>query len=345
LDAILTILGNLFSTKIALSIMIGSGISVAMCTFNGSRFLQAQLDSIAAQRRRPDELVICDDQSSDGTKELIAAFAQRSPFPVRFSVNKQRLGSTKNFEAAIMRCRQSIVALADQDDVWYAGKIQAMEKVFSADHSAVAAFSDADLIDADSRPLPLRLWSTVAFSASQQRQFDKAKAFDVLLKHPVITGATMAFRKEHFSLLTPIPADEVHDRWISFLLAARGPIRIIRQPLMQYRRHEHQQIGPGPADFQAKMQLARDRGVDFYADEIARYSRLRDHMSSRQSQFAFPEHAMEKLETKLIHLQHRARLPKSKVARVPRLLGETMNGRYWRYSGGLKSVAKDLIVR
>src|SRR5262249_46844155 len=40
-------------------------ISVAMCTYNGARYLGEQLQSIAAQTRLPDELVVCDDHSED----------------------------------------------------------------------------------------------------------------------------------------------------------------------------------------------------------------------------------------------------------------------------------------
>jgi glycosyltransferase involved in cell wall biosynthesis len=49
-------------------------LSIAMCTYNGTQYLQEQLDSIAAQTRLPDELVVCDDGSSDGTIEMVKVF-------------------------------------------------------------------------------------------------------------------------------------------------------------------------------------------------------------------------------------------------------------------------------
>ncbi len=81
----------------------GFNVSVAMCTFNGARFLGAQLRSIAAQQRPPDEVIICDDGSSDGSIDVIREFARQSPIPTRLVVNSDNLGSTKNFEKAI-RC-------------------------------------------------------------------------------------------------------------------------------------------------------------------------------------------------------------------------------------------------
>src|SRR3954463_13429531 len=69
------------------------GFSVAMCTFNGERFLGPQLASIAAQDRPPDELVICDDCSSDGSVEIVREFARGAPFCTRLVVNDRNLGS------------------------------------------------------------------------------------------------------------------------------------------------------------------------------------------------------------------------------------------------------------
>jgi glycosyltransferase involved in cell wall biosynthesis len=60
----------------------GKSISVAMCTYNGEKFLKEQLESIAAQTRLPMELVICDDGSTDSTIDIVEAFTSSSPFPV-----------------------------------------------------------------------------------------------------------------------------------------------------------------------------------------------------------------------------------------------------------------------
>ncbi len=56
-------------------------LSIGMCTYNGARYLQEQLASIAAQTRLPDELVVCDDCSSDGTRAILEEFKARVTFP------------------------------------------------------------------------------------------------------------------------------------------------------------------------------------------------------------------------------------------------------------------------
>ena len=76
----------------------GQRVSVALCTCNGGRFLAEQLQSIASQTRLPQELVICDDASTDDTVSMIQGFSRTAPFPVKLFQNAERLGPAKNFE-------------------------------------------------------------------------------------------------------------------------------------------------------------------------------------------------------------------------------------------------------
>jgi hypothetical protein len=316
-----------------------------MCTFNGERFLNAQLESIASQIRLPDELVICDDRSSDSSCEIIRSFIRRVAFPVRFVINETNLGSTKNFEQAIALCHGTVVALADQDDVWYAHKLENIEKAFLRSSDIALAFSDADLIDANSQLLGKRLWSAFCFDSAKQRQFANGHALNVLMKHPVVTGATMAFRRESFNLIAPIPSNDIHDRWISFLLAAHGQCGIIPQPLMKYRQHAHQQEGLVPVKLPERMAFARGRGADIYHEEIERLQQLSTRLAQRCAAIPQIEDVQKEFEGKILHLQHRARLPRSRFARGSKILREIMNGNYWRYAGGWISIAKDLFIR
>jgi len=320
-------------------------ISVAVCTFNGERFLGTQLESIASQDRVPDEVVICDDGSTDGSQEIIRGFAQRSTFPVRFKINERNLGSTKNFEQAISLCHGTIVALADQDDVWYRHKLARIERTFLESSAIVAVFSDADLIDDDSRPLGSRLWPTFSFDVAEQRKFASGDALKVLIRHPVVTGAAMAFRWEFFELIAPIPVEHVHDSWISFLLAACGRFEIISEPLMQYRQHRRQQLGPGPLTLREQRARARSTGASDYLQQIERFHQINERLEDHKHNFPFDGSVQEEIKRKVFHLTHRAQLPSAIAARLPKVIRECFNGGYLHYSAGWKSVAKDLMIR
>src|SRR5579864_1027599 len=249
-------------------------ISIAMCTFNGARCLPAQLRSIVMQNRPPDQLVLCDDGSSDATADIAAKFARSAPFEVRIVRNAANLGSTKNFEQAISLCHGSVIALADQDDVWYPDKLQTIENAFLFSPSTVAVFSNADLIGPNSVAYHGHLWDSFLFRPRERQRFAAGDAICVLIKHPVVTGATMAFRADLRNLLLPISADQVHDRWLAFLLAARGPFTPIAEPLMQYRCHQSQQIGSGHSGLRARFQQACKTGPDFYIEETSQFRQL-----------------------------------------------------------------------
>jgi glycosyltransferase involved in cell wall biosynthesis len=315
-----------------------------MCTYNGGRFLAEQLQSIAAQERPPDELVICDDGSSDETREIVKDFARRCAFATQVVVNESKLGSTKNFEKAISLCRSNIVALADQDDVWYPHKLASIRKTFLESRETVATFSNADLMDEKSRLLGLRLWSAFSFDAGQQYKFANHRALEVLVKHPVVTGATMAFRRELFDLVTPIPSNHIHDRWISFLLAARGKFEAIRAPLMQYRRHEQQQEGLPPQVRAELITQAKTRGSSFHLKEMRLFEEIHARLREREADFPYAPLALIEIERKVSHLALRAHLPSQRLARIPLILKESFNLGYWRYSAGWNSVARDLMI-
>ena len=94
-------------------------ISIAMATYNGERFLEEQLRTLSEQVRLPDEVVVCDDGSTDCTQEILAQFAKSAPFPVRLVINDRRLGWRENFLKAASICTSDYIAFCDQDDIWF----------------------------------------------------------------------------------------------------------------------------------------------------------------------------------------------------------------------------------
>nr|MDQ3805842.1 glycosyltransferase family 2 protein [Acidobacteriota bacterium] len=225
-----------------------ASFSVAMCTYNGARFVAEQLASVAAQTRPPGELVVCDDGSTDETRELVGEFAARAPFPVRLFVNERNLGSTRNFGRAIALCAGDLIALSDQDDIWHPEKLEKLASRFAARPSVGLVFTDAELVDERLRPTGRRLWDSVGFGPRQRRLVRRGRALDVLLPGWSVTGATMAFRAAFKRLVLDIPDDLalIHDGWIALMVAAVSDVDFIAEPLIQYRQHPRQQVGAPP---------------------------------------------------------------------------------------------------
>lgn len=317
-------------------------LSVALCTFNGARYLGAQLASIAAQTRAPDELVVGDDGSRDGTLDILSAFATRAGFPVRVTVNARTLGSTKNFEAAVGRCTGDLIALADQDDVWHPRKLEVLGAALAAAPDAAAAFSDARLVDADGRPLGRTLWASVDVRPDIQQALRAGRGLRVLMRKSVVTGATLLFRAEYRRLVLPVAPAAVHDAWIALLLGAVAPLVPVAEPLVDYRQHGGNQIGAAAPTIRDRVRAVwRPRAmasVPSFADWVTTAEqRLAQHREA-----VLDPDALALLGDHARHLRLRARLPARRVRRLAPVWQELRAGRYARFSNGLLSAAKDL---
>lgn len=221
---------------------------MVLCTWEGERWLPVLLRSLAAQTRRPDELVVQDDRSTDGTVALVERFAETAPFPVRLAVNGERLGSTRNFATALGRARGDVLALADQDDVWYPGKLARLQEEFDADPTVTMVFSDADLVGEDGRRLGARLWS--ARLVGRTLRANPVIGVGDFARRPLTTGCTMAVRRRAVEAALPLPPElddpalpMRHDRWLSLVAAAVGTVRALPEPLLGFRVHPGQETG------------------------------------------------------------------------------------------------------
>ena len=97
-------------------------VAVVMCTYNGEKYLRAQLDSIFAQTYPLSEVIVQDDCSTDSTVEILRDYAQRHP-NLHVYVNSSNMGFNLNFKTACMRATADFIAISDQDDVWRDDKV------------------------------------------------------------------------------------------------------------------------------------------------------------------------------------------------------------------------------
>ena len=217
-----------------------------MCTYNGAAYLPEQLDSLAAQTRPPNELVVCDDASDDDrTREIVKAFARRAKFRVRLYINHETLGSIKNFDRAIRHCHGNIILLCDQDDVWKANKLARIEEAFLSVPDVGLVFTDAEIVSENLERIAGSLWESASFPGESQELIKQSNFFQALLRGNVVTGATLAFRSTLRRLVLPIPDGTIlqHDAWIALIVSAVAPVFFLTEPLIKYRQHAGQQIG------------------------------------------------------------------------------------------------------
>ena len=317
-------------------------LSVALCTYNGEKYIAEQIRSIFQQTRLPDELVICDDMSQDTTFELIHAMIGNTSIPVRVVRNAQNLGVTRNFVQAIALCKGDIIVLSDQDDIWYPNKLKTLEGAFN--NAAVGlVFSNAEIIDDTSRLMDMSLWDSLYFTPHLRQQMHNGNAFQVLLKQNYVTGATLAFRASYRDAIFPISPRWIHDSWISIILSLMSKIVLIEEPLMQYRVHNSNVIGISKRSFWAWVQKARKTTAhDFEARAEAFQDLLQHLLTLELSSIASFQ---KEIHNKIDHLHSRATVTKRGMLGWHLVFRELIMKKYDRYSmGGVKAALRDMIA-
>lgn len=199
-------------------------VSIALATYNGAKYLPEQLASFLAQTRLPDELIVGDDNSQDGTIALLEEFAGRAPFPVKVTVNRPGLGPAANFATAIGRCSGDVIFLSDQDDIWDSRKIERMTEFLAERPGILVAVHDAALIDGDGTPIGLTMGGQIAGSGE-----DPARG--------LVAGCCMAFDAHLARLYDPVPDSETHDAWLTSMADDLGVRAYLPEALISYRRH------------------------------------------------------------------------------------------------------------
>jgi glycosyltransferase involved in cell wall biosynthesis len=321
-------------------------ISVAMCTYNGARFLPQQLESIAAQTRRPDQMIVCDDGSADDTLRILRHFRRTAGFPIHILENNGApLGSTKNFEKAIRFCDGRVIFLADQDDVWKSEKIEILADTLDNHPEAGYVFSDGQLIDEPGGWLGTCIWESLGINASVIRRFSEANQVPILLRRSLVTGATMAFRSSLESVIVPIPEHFVHDYWISLLSSCIGLRGVpIPEPLVEYRQHQGQQIGARRASLFEKIRAARQTGAKYYRSRSQGLQELRSRLliaGARGRTYSADD--LNLLDQNLEHFFRRAAVHSLHgTARIGKVVSEAATGRYGKFSNSWQSIVEDL---
>ena len=315
-------------------------ISIALCTHNGSRFLEDQLNSILQQTRKPDEMIVCDDCSSDLTSKILDNFSKNAPFPCKTIFNERNLKPTKNFEKAICHCTGDYIALSDQDDYWDPKKLQICEECLNNNEGLGAVFSNAHIVDSNMNYLGYTAWERFNFNNREQMAFKKGQSLEVLLKHYVVTGATMMFRTELRPYLVPIPKIWFHDAWIALIIASISSLSFVPAPLLYYRQHRNNHLGGiRKSLFRQILEVRNLDRCKILGLEIERYKQLNHRVSNlignRSSSVS------QHLKEKVFHLERRFAMPSNRLLRIPFIAREFFHNGYKKYSRNWGSIAMD----
>lgn len=205
-------------------------ISIALCTHNGEKYLEQQLDSLLEQTYQNIEIIVVDDCSSDNTVNILERYASKDKRIIIYT-NQSNLGFNKNFEKAFTLCKGEYIAICDQDDIWRLDKIKLLIDNIG---SCSLIYSNSELIDERGNLLGRTLLDKcIRYTGDDPRVFSI---------YNFIAGHNILFKRTLLQKALPIPKDVIYDWWLCLVATNYGVITVLDKSLVQYRQHANNSI-------------------------------------------------------------------------------------------------------
>ena len=228
-------------------------IGIALAAYKPEpSFFKAQLQSIQDQTFRLWKCFITCDSS---LPEIFASgdyasFVADSRFI--WSENPVRLGHKKNFEYAMSLAANACDAVApsDQDDIWYAEKLETCRTNLERAGPGAVVHSDMHVLQGATR-LSETAWTI------EKRGIGNCRPCDLIVRN-VVAGCGMLIDSELVRAFPEIPEGaEYHDHWYALVAATHGGVYPIHDPLYEYRQHGSNTVGvtPFPGTFAGAMDI------------------------------------------------------------------------------------------
>ncbi len=318
-------------------------VSVALCTYNGERFLQEQLDSIANQTRLPDEVVVGDDASTDKTLEILERWRDSVPFRVKIIARTKNLGFQQNFEMTAQECHGDILFFCDQDDIWFPEKIEKVMTIFEGSPEVDLVAHNTVVVDKNRRNLGL---TEMILRSPKNVNTVTCMRFlcPVNKSYPIVAGCCLAVRMAFLKKCFPFFL--THDLSIYSLARVGTKIITIYDPLMYYRFHDSNFSLHG--SWQKELDWVLKLQKVAYRLDVPRfwghYSVIENFLKNVER---FPNTCQKRKTirfTKFIisHLTNRSRIQRNAIFFAPLFLYELTTFRYFRREQPIRSIFYDL---
>jgi glycosyltransferase involved in cell wall biosynthesis len=212
--------------------------SVCMATYNGEKFIAAQIESILAQIAPNDELIISDDGSTDKTVAIIKTFKDSR---IKLYQDQVFRDPIKNFQYALRKSKGKSIFLSDQDDVWMEGKYTLLLKQLEVYDLVI---SDSLIVDHELKVLHPSFFNYFGSGKGIFKNMYKSSYY----------GSCMAFNRKVLEAALPFPdTKEIgHDLWLGLVAELKFSVLFFKKPLLKYRRHEavftSQRVGKSKRD-------------------------------------------------------------------------------------------------
>lgn len=244
-------------------------ISVAMTTFNGEKYIEKQIESIIHQSLPVDEIIVCDDGSTDHTVELL------KKYDVTLVQNFQNLGYKLNFKQAMEKCNGDYIFLCDQDDIWEKDKVKDMMHIMESHKNIHVLASSFTYIDGQDQMILTTLNKGYSNNNLYNKEVEKNDLVSVLTDEFIygnyFQGCALVMDKQTRDFVVHHFDDRLPHDWIISLYASiDGGMYFYNKSEFKYRIHSDNSIGVSTLNQSATQHVNRAYQFD------ERYQKARD---------------------------------------------------------------------
>ena len=251
-------------------------IDILLATYNGEKYLKEQIDSILNQTYKNINLIISDDASKDGTREILKQYEEKDS-RIKVFYQEKNLGYVKNFEFLLKQVKSDVFMLSDQDDVWLPEKV---EKTYEKleNENADLAFGDLEVVDQELNTMYPSFNDFMKLSRKIKKYINSYK---LNYLYCCITGCTLMLKSKWIPKILPIPEDSkrlIHDHWIGIMVGVNGGKSVyVPEKYIKYRQHGDNQVGTEKISHKfKKLEQVRDLFIDVKLGVFGTYVKNED---------------------------------------------------------------------
>lgn len=235
-------------------------VDILLSVYNGSAYLEEQIQSILNQTYRHWRILARDDRSKDDSLRILSYYKTKYPGKIKV-IAGNNLGVTQSFHELLKASDAPYAMFCDQDDVWFADKIDVMvahiwqqEEEYGR-QTPLLVFSDLALIDGNGGPIGPSFWRLHGVNP-------RHSSLNRLLLQNVVTGCASLFNRALINAALPICNEAIlHDWWFALNATLFGKLSFIDRATVYYRQHSANQVGAKGITF--------DRIKEFIAEPAA----------------------------------------------------------------------------
>ncbi|MFB6186145.1 MAG: glycosyltransferase [Halobacteriaceae archaeon] len=314
-----------------------------MPTYNGAEFLESQINSILSQTIVPDEIIIVDDGSDDGTLELLSNFQNNHPNIINHFQNSSNIGVSGNFNKAIRYTTGDLIFLSDQDDIWEPEKIETQIDFVRESFADLVTHNSSIISEEGSRQGDL--WSRKSFDLNSTK--NSADMFrHLLFNNNFVQGATLLLTRDFWEMIEPIPPEIEYDYYIALIGTVTSRLGLINQELLRYRQHSSQDVGAPRSSLFADVRHSLNRtNPSYYQTRLRTWEEFGKFIES----YPIPDDLssyMRDVEHRRLYQNNRFIIYNSSYSYTSRFksyFNNLSNRYYHKFGGGSLTMFRDLL--